>query len=637
MNELSTTAIASALGVSRQAVTQRAETEGWLYKDDGKGARYLARSLPRDVLSELLQKGCLDTASPSGSESAVSSIEDSVFLAVRDKDREVAQLRSALVGMYLLREGEMRLPDFVELYNAGHISGAIRARLGDVSVPTMYRWVGTYRRGGKTPAALVPKYAISARKTGPGRSLSELARHYLDYYWLQDSRPSMRSAWLEATIALPDEGITYPTAARYLASIPAIIRDYKRFGACRMETSDLPHIERNMSLYKSMDQLVSDHHCFDFIVEKDGNLFRPWITAVQDYRSAKIVGFWPSIYPSSLSISLAFYLAVSRYGSCKLIHIDNGKDYRSMVLNGATKKMRTYNEEGFLEDELVGIQGAYSLFSEHVTFARPYHGASKGRMERTFGTFSQLFSRRMKGYVGSNTTERPEDAALYWRALNKKSRRTDIHSWDEYVRALASFVDWFNAEWHSEGLGMDGRTPDEVFTAEAAPMRPVSPDILAMAFSRAEGRSVGRNGVRLDGVRYWSDELLPYQGTDVIVRRLIAEPDEVLVSTPKGKLICRARAAWFLETGDLAADNERLNATKRKALAMVRGARAAAIEPPEGLRNLVDMANREFPVAQVPEPLALAAGGESDGDRATSRQGERETANALIDFFGQQE
>jgi hypothetical protein len=49
-----------------------------------------------------------------------------------------------------------------------------------------------------------------------------------------------------------------------------------------------------------MQQVVSDHHNFDFLVEKDGRLFRPWITVIQDYRSGKVLSWCPSIYPSNL-------------------------------------------------------------------------------------------------------------------------------------------------------------------------------------------------------------------------------------------------------------------------------------------------------------------------------------------------
>jgi len=640
MNDLSTTAIASALDTSRQSVIRRAEAERWACRGEGKALRWVTRSLPRDVLGKLVGAGLVDAECPLPSQQGHNDQDtdpEGEFLSVRDKDRDIAGLRAALVGMYRMRETEMNVVDFIELYNAGHASRAIRERLGPVSAPSFYRWLKRHKEGGNSALALIPRYALRDRSSG--ETMSELARSYLEYFWLRDSRPSMRSAWIELRVAVP-EAPSYATAARYLKSLPAILVDYKRRGACKMETLDLPYIERNMALYKAMDQLVSDHHTFDFLVEKEGNLFRPWITAVQDFRSGKIVGYWPSVYPSSLSISLAFYLAISRFGSCKLIHIDNGKDYRSMVLNGATKAMKVCNADGFLEEELVAIQGAYSLFSERVTFARPYHGSSKGRMERTFGTFAQLFSRRMEGYVGSNTVERPEDAALYWRALNKKAKRTDVHSWGDFVLMLASFVDWYNAEWHGEGAGMDGRTPDETFAAESVPMRPVSPEILAMAFSRAERRTVGRDGVRLDGVRYWSDELLAYKGVDVLVRRLIQDPDEVIVSDHKGKRLCKAQARYFLETGNLEADNRRLATTKRKALIMVRDAQDAITAPPEGYRSLIEIAACAHP--HEAQPLALAAGAETVPEMAIATQADdergsdRAKVNSFIDFLGKE-
>ena len=308
--------------------------------------------------------------------------------------------------------------------------------------------------------------------------------------------------------------------------------------------------------------------------------------------------------------------------------------------------MQTLNEDGFVEEELVHLQGAYSVFSEHVTFARPYHGSSKGRMERTFGTFAQLFSRRVVSYVGSNTVERPEDAALYWRALNKKAKRHDVYSWDEYVRALASFVDWWNSSWHGEGNGMDGRTPDEVFEAEAVPMRPVSEEMLALAFSRVEGRKVRRNGVHLDGVNYWSDELLACGGHDVVVRRFIASPNSVLVSDAKGRAICTANADWFLETGDLAVDNKRVGEIRRKAFQLARDSEANRSAPPEGLHSLIDIAQTRFPARLLPAPeedqeLAIAAGGEADpeapsGAARLAVQQARERANACIDLLAEE-
>lgn len=643
MTNLSTMDIAEALGVSRQAVAKRATDEGWGCKGSGRDLRWVTRGLPRDVIAALAANNALDATVPTiPGESLI--LSETSFLQARDKDRQVAQDKAAVVGLYRHSSQAMCVSDFVELYNAGGISPVLLRRLGHISVPTFYRWLKAWEDGGRSPVGLVPQYSARSKSRGAGESMGDLARSYLEFFWLRDSRPSMRSAWLELSMAMPDEAPSYQTAARYLKSLPVILVDYKRRGRCKMETLDLPYIERNMALYKAMDQLVSDHHCFDFLVEREGVLFRPWITAVQDFRSSKIVGFCPSVYPSSLSISVAFYLAVKRFGSCNLIHIDNGKDYRSQVLNGKTRAMKTLNEEGFLEEELVHLQGAYSAFSEAVTFARPYHGSSKGRMERTFGTFAQLFSRRVVSYVGSNTVERPEDAALYWRALNKKAKRYDVYSWDEYVRALASFIDWWNSSWRGEGNGMDGRSPDEVFAAEAVPMRPVSDEMLALAFSRVEGRKVRRNGVHLDGVNYWADELLTCIGDDVVVRRLLGDPDAVLVSDAKGRALCTAHADWFLETGDMAADNRRVGEIRRKAFQLARDAEASREAPAAGLRNLIAMSQSRFPARQLEalpdrQALGIAAGGEADPLAPGGSSGAHfrlERQNALLDLLAQE-
>jgi hypothetical protein len=365
-----------------------------------------------------------------------------------------------------------------------------------------------------------------------------------------------------------------------------------------------------MSLYHSMDQLVSDHHRFDFLVEREGNMFRPWVTIVQDFRSSKIVGFCPSVYPNSLNIAVSFFMAVSQYGACKVIHLDNGKDYRSEVLNGKTRSMRVLNESGLEAEERVHLAGAYSAFSESVTYARPYHGQSKGRTERTFGIWAERFSREIPTYVGSNTTERPEDAALFWRALNKRAKRNDIYPWDDFVLALTAFIADYNASWHSSGNGMNGQTPNEVFDENRVEMRPVDPDALALALSRSDIRLVRKNGVRIDGVNFWAPELMEYQGREVLVRRPIATPEDALICDIKGAVLCRAKADFFLETGDMEADNAKINKARRETLKMVRERVAGKSPEVINAKGRVERLLEAAPKESQEVPLALAAGAE---------------------------
>lgn len=622
---VSTTDLMTALRLSRTAILKRAEQQGWAYTgNDRNGRRWLVRSLPEDVRAALLLAGMVPagSVSPAAGDAAPDS-----FKVAREEDRAQATARAGLIMLF--ENSGMKTAEFVAFYNAGGVSNPLLATLGEVSVPTFYRWYQRWKI--RRIDGLVPAYA---ERGGAGASLSEVAKSYLRWYWLKPQQPSMRMAWLELRASMSGETPSYPTCSRYLRSIPAVAVEYHRLGRIKMEARTLPHIDRDINLYKSMDQLVSDHHCFDFLVEKGGNIFRPWVTVVQDYRSGKIVGFCPSIYPNSVTIAVSFYLAVSRFGSGKLIHIDNGKDYRSHVLMGRTRTMSVVGDDGIEDEELVYLYGAYSVFADKVTFARPYHGASKGKTERTFGVWAGLLSKEIPSYVGSNTVTRPEDAALFWRALNKQAKRNDVWPWTDFVRALAAVVDHYNATWRSTGKGMNGRTPDEVFEAERVAMRPVDQERLSLALSRSDTRVVRRQGVHIGGTDYWAPELVRYLGHEVEVRVLIGNPGEALISDARGRTLCRAKADWFLESGDLKADNRRLAEGQKVGKDIALSLDPAGYLPPVGSRGFVDRALAASAAASGNDEamglMALAAGAEELAGVLSAQAGTEETARRAV-------
>lgn len=619
MNSVSTKRIADVLGCTRQAVLTRAKVEKWPAKERGKSLEWIPTGLPNDVLHQLVSSGAAGEITIIGA-----SREPSMpsFKQCREKDRTTAQQRAALLSMY--RQSGLSVQAFVREYNAGHVSRPLFDSMGQVSAATFYRWLDSWEES--RIDGLVPRWFSRAPAD---EVLSDIAKGYLQYYYLDQRKPSARWAWMKVCEQLP-QAPSYQTALRYLKTLPKPYIDYYRIGRSKFEAAHFPYIERDPELYKPMDQLVSDHHCFDFLVEKDGVLFRPWITAVQDYRSAKIVGFCPTVYPSSLSITLAFYIAVRRFGAAKLIHIDNGKDYRSSMLRGGTKKIVTMNEDGIPEEEMVHLQGAFSVFSEDVTYAMPYHGQSKGRMERFFGTTAGFFSKEVSSYVGSNTATRPEDAALFWRALNKQLRRYDVITWENFVMALAKYIDWYNSSWRGDAKGLEGKTPDEVFAELAPPARTVDEETLILAFSRSEVRVVYENGVRIDGVSFYSEKLHPYLGQSVLVKRPLFFKNEVIVTSVRGALIATAKADYFKETGDLAIDNGRVNAERKKVLELVRNSAKGRAKPAESFGFLAQIASEA-----EDESKKLVACGEADhiAPAAQKRQDDDERGSAFIDLL----
>ncbi|WP_304223060.1 transposase [Gracilinema caldarium] len=358
-----------------------------------------------------------------------------------------------------------------------------------------------------------------------------------------------------------------------------------------------------------MQQVVSDHHRFDLLVTKDSRIFRPWITAWQDYRSGKILGWAPSVYPSSLTILQAFYMMVMRYGLPEMCHMDNGKDYRSKVLMGANLKVTTINAQGVSDEDLLHLQGTFQMLGVQTTYARAYYGQSKGRLERTFGTFAEYIAKDSGYYIGSNTVSRPEDVTLYYRAINKKAKKQVLLSWEEFCHKLDAFIDFWNANWHGEGKGMNGLTPDEVFARYAPEPRKADMQTLALALTRPEIRKVTRNGVSVMGVQYWAPELLEYASQEVVVRIPIVKPETALIQTIQGQTICTAWADYFMATGDVAGDNEKVNAARKSNLELVRH-RSERLKQTKGLKTFLDLPAK--PKQELPDlsALPLAAGAE---------------------------
>ncbi len=549
MLTVSTKTICKKISLSRSALYERAEKEGWIQAQ----GRWVVGSLPKDIQIRLVA----GTSQPDQESKPV------LFKTATEKSREEARLRAALLSLY--HSTGLAAEEFLLAYNTGELSRPLFEKLGKVSVATFYRWLKGFKESGVD--GIVPKWGATPKGSS---TLTEIEKSYLEHWFLSPERRTASHCWRLLRTTLPSSQATYSACLRYLHSLPRAVVDYYRLGKRKFEALYQPYIDRDPSLYQAMEQVVSDHHNFDFLVVRDGKIFRPWVTVFQDYRSSKILGFCPSIYPSSLSILVALYQMVVLYGAPDILHVDNGMDYRSRILCGDTMKVRTVNEQGIEEEELVHIQGGCALLGIEVVFCRPYHGQSKGRTERTFGTFCEYFAKNTGTYVGSNTVSRPEDTALFYRKLNKQAKRSDLYAWEEFVQGLEAFVNWWNANWRGTGKGMEGMTPDEVFASGTRPPRRVDPETLALALTRPYVRTVQKNGVRVAGVDYWAEELIRYARQEVLVRVSLANPEEAIIQDPKGSYLCTARANWFAETRDLGLDNRKISEARKANLRWIR-------------------------------------------------------------------
>jgi hypothetical protein len=601
--------LALALGRPRKAVLERAAKEGWPCLRKAGSLTWMRSGLPVDVrLALSLAEQPEAAVTPAGQ----------AYLKTSQKQRDTADLRCALIAEW--KQSGTRVEDFVAAYNAGAKADRLKESLGPVAVRTFYQWIREWKARGLD--GLVPRYGQKSR--GAGETLTESEKALLEHFWLKDTRPTISHAWMLMRENTPYSNCSYALARRYLQSLPRPLVDYRRLGRTAFANLHQPFMQQSISRYQSLDVVVSDHHCLDCVVMYRGRLVRPWVTTMQDYRSGKILGWCPSISPSSLSITAAYYMAVIQYGIPRQMLFDNGKDYRSELLNGKTVSVKGDLPEKLDETEEVRIQGIFALVGSEVRFTLPYNGKSKGRQERYYQLLKEYVAKEM-AYIGSDTKERPETAELYFRAINKQAKRNDIPGWEELVAKLGAMIAYIDDRFSSDGKGMEGKTPSAVFRENLpAEVRRADRDLLRMALSKGELRTVSRNQIKIGKRDYYHPDLFTWSGRPVIVRYKLTGDDEVMICDTSGRFICSAVAGCFDEGPMLDESLKRLRSAQKRnllQLAEMGTGEAAAAAAPE-YETMLEVALNKYGQARpldVDAYLALpqAAGAEQPAPENT--------------------
>jgi transposase InsO family protein len=178
---------------------------------------------------------------------------------------------------------------------------------------------------------------------------------YLATYWLNKRGRSMAVAYDRAVDKAQEMGWTicsYRHAQRILKKIPLAEQIKRREGDKAFTDKVEPNIRRDWSDVPANRIWNADHHNFDVLVkvgqrvdpntgEEVAILKRPWLSAWQDCRSRKIVGWCIRAEdPNTDAILLAFRHAVLTHGLPDKAYTDNGKTYDCRYLTGQTKAMR---------------------------------------------------------------------------------------------------------------------------------------------------------------------------------------------------------------------------------------------------------------------------------------------------------
>ncbi len=260
-------------------------------------------------------------------------------------------------------------------------------------------------------------------------------------YYLDESRKSVQKCISMTETWLRHEGkqellplASHQTFTReILRSIPpaAIVLCREGIKACTDKM--LPYIKRTYEDLSSNDIWVCDNHTFDVFVN-DGEHEKPirvYLTAFQDVRSRKFVGWYVTLNPSSSATLTALRRGIEEWGIPKRILSDNGREFLTFDIGGrGFRKSKKPSKE---EHEIPTI-----LDNLGIEFRTAMVRNARAKIiERAFLDVKNEFSKMFEGYTGGTIAERPE-------RLKKSGRDVDnftllpefVEYVDKYIRGI---------------------------------------------------------------------------------------------------------------------------------------------------------------------------------------------------------
>ena len=370
-------------------------------------------------------------------------------------------------------------------------------------IATIYRWLSLYEEYGTiTSLASKREYCGAKGKSRLDESVNTIIQNVIEDMYLNKQRYPLLSIYNKIVEKCSAAGLKIPTKNtirnRINSIYPKIIAKHRK-GIRVKETRGMPNRFPEVNI--PLDIIQIDHTKVDVMVvdkETRQSIGRPYITVAIDIFSRMIYGFYISLEaPSYFSVGQCLLNAILPkddivrqyqiqgewpvYGLPRKIHMDNGKDFRSMSLH-------RFCEEFRIEDIYRPV-------------ARPEFG---GAVERVIGTCMKKMH-EIPGTTFSNTFEKGRYDSEGQAAMTIN----ELEKW---------YLDFVINIYHKTEHSSLGMTPEEKFYQgvfglgedKSIPFLPTVPADtlkLRMALLPEIKRAVQKNGITIDYITYFSEVL----------------------------------------------------------------------------------------------------------------------------------
>ena len=326
----------------------------------------------------------------------------------------------------------------------------------------------------------------------------------------------------------PGDGMRVPgkTALNaFVARIPADQKAYARYGPKYWEAKYMLKAER-IKPDKVNECWFGDHHMFDlFVVDDDGGIVRPWMTAWADAATGCFVSYCVSTNPNSSTIIETLTRGIVRkagspfWGMPSCIYIDNGKDYRCKRLEGD----READESLGCLNARLSQPGMLRQLGISVIHAQPYKAWSK-TIERLFGTLEDRYIRGLPGWCGGKPGDRPED--LGRAKLQHMAARGELLTLQQFAALLREQI---IPAYHAERFD-NASSPLELYNRLPRAREDLpSWDALELLRMHTATRKVSYMGIKLHNRWYWDEALRHLVDREVTIRYSDDEADGITV------------------------------------------------------------------------------------------------------------
>ncbi|GHU79648.1 hypothetical protein AGMMS49992_31870 [Clostridia bacterium] len=300
---------------------------------------------------------------------------------------------------------------------------------------------------------------------------------------------------------------------------------------------------------------IGDHHVFDLFVvvtitekgKKREILVRPTLTAWMDAASSCIVGWNISVLPNANTIADAFCSAavVKTFeefrGLPRSVVIDNGKDYRSTLLEDFPKELET-PVDGYLNKRFVG-HGLIKALDVRIIHAIPYRAQSKP-IERIFGVIESKWISKLNGWCGNGIENRPPNFAKTLKKLHENEQLFTIESFTNYFASviLPGYHNCIEEEGAEPTVYTnDDKTPIERYHSMTKARETVPNwELLSALKMNRDERTVTTKGIRISNTFYRSSDLTPLIEMKVTVFYNDPLPPTSITVAYDGRYICEA-------------------------------------------------------------------------------------------------